>query len=351
MMKILITGGCGFVGSHLAMHLLKSGNSVTCMDNLSRRGSEVLLKRVTAAGASFVHGDVRNIEDLSRCASAEILIDCSAEPSVLVGSAGDDAWFVVNNNLIGSLNCFEWARKRDCGVLFMSTSRVYPYDIIGGANYVEEETRYRYADGLPGISERGVSEQCPLDGFRSLYGSTKLAAEFILKEYSINYDLPAVIDRCGVIAGPWQLGKVDQGVFTYWLLRHYFNKPLQYIGYEGKGKQVRDLLHVEDLCSLIDSQINRINDFRGDIFNAGGGMQSSLSLLETTAICQKLTGNRVDISPVPKGRPADLPWFVMDNAKTEKTFGWRPGKSAKDVLHDIHDWISENEQTISANIL
>jgi CDP-paratose 2-epimerase len=210
------------------------------------------------------------MEDLQRISGRfDLIIECSAEPSVLVGTQGADASFMVNNNLIGSLNCFELARQRRMAILFLSTSRVYPYDGLNRLSFSEGETRFEYANNASGVSANGVSVDFPINGARSLYGATKLASEIMLQEYSQSYDLPAVINRCGVVAGPWQLGKVDQGVFTFWLAQHYFGKDLKYIGFGGKGKQVRDLLHIQDLVNLIEKQIARIEEFRGQVFNVG----------------------------------------------------------------------------------
>ena len=127
-----------------------------------------------------------------------------------------------------------------------------------------------------------MSEAFPLDGPRTLYGATKLAAELLVTEYRAAFGLRTVIDRCGVIAGPWQMGKVDQGVFTHWVLSHYFGRELSYIGYGGRGKQVRDLLHVADLVDLVEDQLLRPDHWDGVTANVGGGPEVSLSLLETT---------------------------------------------------------------------
>ena len=121
------------------------------------------------------------------------------------------------------------------------------------------------------------------------------------------YGLRGVINRCGVIAGPWQFGKVDQGVFTLWMLAHYFKKDnLKYIGFGGEGKQVRDLLHIEDLFNLVDFELKNMDKVNGRIYNVGGGKDISLSLLETTKICQEITGNIISIGKESGTRPADI---------------------------------------------
>ncbi len=346
MAHILITGGCGFIGSNLAVALAQDGHQITCFDNLSRRGSEILLARTREHGCAFAHGDIRSVEDLMRLkGDFDIMIECSAEPSVLVGTQGADAVFMLNNNLVGSLNCFEMARQRGMGVLFLSTSRVYPFKPLNDLSYDEAETRFEFNGSGPGVSKRGVAIDFPLNtGSRSLYGATKLASEVILQEYSQQYDMPCIINRCGVIAGPWQLGKVDQGVFTYWLAQHVFGGTLKYIGFGGKGKQVRDLLHVYDLVDLVRKQIAALPNYRGQIFNAGGGAQTSLSLLETTALCRRITGKTLDVTPDPVDRPADVIWYMTDNGNTEPTFDWKPTRSPETILGDIHEWLTEHKQ-------
>ncbi|MHC1776986.1 MAG: NAD-dependent epimerase/dehydratase family protein [Lentimicrobium sp.] len=343
-MNILITGGCGFVGSNTAISLKTEGHQITCLDNLLRRGSELILSRVLEHGCEFIHGDIRNYEDLNKLdQNYDIMIECSAEPSVLAGINGRDAYPLININLNGAINCFEYCRRTQTGIIFLSTSRIYPYDIISSFNYIEEETRFILNENEFNYSEEGIGVDFQLNGLRSLYGATKLAAEFILKEYSNNYNIPSIINRFGVIAGPWQLGKVDQGVFTFWMANHFFKKPLNYIGYGGKGKQVRDVIHINDAIDLLKIQIKALDRYKGEIFNVGGGSFSSLSLLETTKICEELTGNKLNINSIIDNRPADLIWFKMNNSKTEAEFSWKPQRSAIKILEDIFLWMKSNE--------
>lgn len=352
MKSILITGGCGFIGSNLAVAFRRTGSEVVAFDNLSRRGSAALCQRVQEHGVRFVQGDIRNPADLDGVTGAfDLMIECSAEPSVLVGTQGADARFMVDNNLVGSLHCFEWARARRVPVLFLSTSRVYPYRALDALPLVERETRFALEASGVGFGPDGVDLDFPLAGARSLYGATKLASEIVLQEYAGQYDLPAVINRCGVVAGPWQLGKVDQGVFTHWLLSHYFNRPLSYIGFGGRGKQVRDLLHVDDLTALVLLQAARMAEFRGEVFNVGGSTTANLSLCETTRLCQTLTGRTLDIGSDPVERPADLRWFVMNNRAVTARLGWKPKRGAEDILRDTYEWIHRNEGTLRASLL
>ncbi len=214
----------------------------------------------------------------------------------------------------------------------------------------EAPTRFEIAaeQPLPGVSPAGISEAFPLEGARTLYGATKLAAELLIEEYRAGLGVPAVIDRCGVIAGPWQMGKVDQGVFTHWMLAHHFGNPLTYIGFGGEGKQVRDLLHVEDLVDLVERQLLDPGAWDGRTVNVGGGRECSLSLQETTAICRQLTGNEVPIEPVLETRQGDVPIYLSDCARLFGLDQWRPRRSASQVLTDIHEWVASDPERIAA---
>ena len=165
--------------------------------------------------------------------------------------------YVVQSNLFGAYHCLELARQHRAQVVFLSTSRVYPVAPLQQLALIETETRFELGarQSVPGVSAAGVAEDFPLAGARTIYGATKLAAELLIEEYRASFGIRAVVDRCGVIAGPWQMGKVDQGVFTHWMLAHRLSRPLRYIGFGASGKQVRDLLHVDDLVELIDEQL------------------------------------------------------------------------------------------------
>jgi CDP-paratose 2-epimerase len=168
----------------------------------------------------------------------------------------------------------------------------------------------------------------------------------LVAEYADSFGVPAVIDRCGVIAGPWQMGKVDQGVFTHWLLAHRLGRPLSYIGYGGSGKQVRDLLHVDDLCELILEQLGDPGAWDGETLNVGGGVEGSLSLRETTALCRELTGNEVAIEPVAEPRPGDVPLYASDCRRLYARTAWRPSRGPRVILEDTLAWIEANEHAV-----
>lgn len=346
--KILITGGAGFVGSNLAMNLKKrySESEIYCLDNLKRRGSELNISRFKEANINFVHGDIRNKEDLD-FKELDLVIECSAEPSVLAGLDGS-VEYVMNTNLVGTLNCLELARKLNARFIFLSTSRVYPYKPLNEANIVESDSRFDFSDDqeILGLSSKGVSEDFPVMGVRSIYGATKFASELFITEYMESFGMEAVVNRFGCIAGPWQMGKVDQGVMTLWVARHVFKKDLKYIGFGGKGKQVRDFLHIDDLIDVIDLQMQNFSKVNGQTLNIGGGLENSVSLNELTKMCEKYTGNKIKIDSDPVTRNADLKVYITNNSKITNLLKWKPKKTIDDIVKDTADWVESNKSTL-----
>ncbi|MEA2445518.1 MAG: CDP-paratose 2-epimerase [Thermoleophilales bacterium] len=349
--RVLITGGAGFVGANLCLELAARHPDwrIVAFDNLKRRGSEINLPRLKEAGVEFAHGDVRSLADLLELDPVNAIVECSAEPSVLAGIDGGTE-YVVNTNLSGAYHCLELARRDHAQMIFLSTSRVYPVAAQESIAWTEAETRFEIApeQELQGVSPAGISEAFPLEGARTLYGTTKLSGELLIAEYAETFGIPATINRCGVIAGPWQMGKVDQGVFTHWVLSHYTGRSLRYIGYGGKGKQVRDLLHIDDLVDLIEDQLLRPEHWSGSTANVGGGRDCSLSLLETTEICRELTGNAVQVEATDETRPGDLRIYLSDCGRLFEHTDWRPRRGPRDILVDIFEWIRNNERSVLA---
>jgi CDP-paratose 2-epimerase len=352
--RVLITGGAGFVGANLAIELAGRHTDweLIALDNLHRRGSELNLPRLREAGVSFVQADVRALDELLALGPVDAIVECSAEPSALAGVDGDTR-YLVETNLTGAYHCLELARRDGAQVVFLSTSRVYPYGRLDSLAFEEGPARFELApeQSVPGASAAGIAESFPLDGARTLYGATKLAAELLVAEYAAAFDLRTVVDRCGVIAGPWQMGKVDQGVFTYWLLAHYFDRELRYIGYGGEGKQVRDLLHVADLVDLVDDQLARPDHWAGATVNVGGGRATSLSLAETTELCRELTGKQPAVTAAGEERPGDVRIYLSDCRRLFELTDWRPQRDARAVLADTLAWIEANERAVSAALL
>ena len=347
--RILISGGAGFVGSSLAIGLKKLHPDwqIICLDNLRRRGSELNLPRLKALEIEFAHGDVRSTDDLdSEVFDIDVIIDCSAEPSVLAGLSSPQ--YVLQTNLVGTINILELARKSNADLIFLSTSRIYSIEPLSSLDIVETATRLELAEfqTISGVSHAGITEDFPIDSYRSLYGTTKLASELLIAEYRQAYGLRAIVNRCGVLTGPWQMGKVDQGVIVLWIAAHYFQKSLKYIGYGGTGKQVRDFLHIDDLLRLIDYQLDNFALCDGDVLNVGGGRYSNLSLKELTSLCQEVTGNKIEIEPVTTERAGDIPIFITDCDRLKQKTQWQPTIEPEKTIEDIYHWIVNYEDSL-----
>ncbi len=347
-MKILITGGSGFVGSNLAISLSNIvGYKIIVFDNLKRRGAELNLIKFNELGIEFIHGDIRCNDDLETIGEIDLIIDASAEPSVLAGLESGHRQ-LININLIGTINLMDLAVKRNAKFIFLSTSRIFPIEKLNKISFEEQDTRYSIINkqNITGVNQNGISEFFPKNGPKSLYGASKYAIEVLIEEYTEFLGLQAVVNRCGVIAGPGQMGKVDQGVASLWVARHFWKKPLSYFGYGGSGKQVRDMLHIDDLVDLIIIQINNFETCQKQIFNVGGGNSSSSSLLELTKICQETTGNKLEIKSVNEDRVADIRIYISDNNKIESVLNWKPKKNVSDIVIDMFSWIKENEGSL-----
>lgn len=339
--RIVVIGGAGFIGSNLALFLKRDypDCKIVALDNLYRRGSEFSLKRLKSGGVEFLHGDIRCPEDLLPLGQFDLLIDCSAEPSVLAGYSNDPT-YLIRTNLLGTIHCLEAAKKVRADLLFLSTSRVYSIPKLKELPLVSKQTRFELDPSAAGAgwSSRGIQKTFSVDSPRSLYGTTKLASELLLQEYAHTYGLNILINRCGVVAGPWQMGKVDQGFVSLWIGRHLFGEKLKIM---GTGRQVRDVLHIDDLYRLLKIQLKNIGAHQGTIYNVGGGHSNSVSLEELTHWCTDRFGRKLEIERDGNLHPADIPYYVADNSEVTAATGWAPEKSLTETFTDIGKWFQE----------
>jgi len=353
--KVLVTGGCGFAGAQLAAHLRRRGRQVIAMDNLVRRGSELNLPFLKRHGIEFVHGDVRNREDLAQLPSGiDLICEASAQPSVVTGYA--NPMFDISNNALGLINVLELARVRGCPLIFWSSSRVYGADKLNALPRREEATRLAWCEEppqtggahrqVPGFDPRhGIAEDFSVDGAqRSIYGLSKLMADLACQEYADAFGVKTVINRFGVLSGAGQFGKTDQGWVTWWALAFHFGLPLRYLGWQGK--QVRDVLFVEDMCRLVELEMENLDRIAGQVFNVGGGAGNSLSLMEATALLRELCGRDVPIAVEPEPRKADPCIYITDNRKVERVLGWKPQMGIRAGYQRILEWIREHENEL-----
>ncbi|WP_139921385.1 NAD-dependent epimerase/dehydratase family protein [Hymenobacter sp. DG01] len=341
-MKILVTGGAGFVGFNLLCYLKDSYPTYQLLayDNLKRLGSEQNVPSLLARGIEFVHGDIRNAQELQQVGAVDVIIHCASDASVL-GGITSSSELIVQNNLLGSINVFEYAAQCNAKLVYFSTNRIYSCESLNALAYMEQETRFTLEENqqLAGVSDQGISEQFPILLSKTFYGATKYCGEVLLQEYAAYKGLQYVVNRFGVISGKGQFGMESQGVIAYWLRQHLEKKPLKYIGFGGSGKQVRDALHVADVCALVDLQLQHFDSVQGNVFNAGGGYANSFSLLELTGYCEALTGNSVPIQVVADQRAGDIPIYYTDNSHVTAALGWVPQRSIHDILSDLLDWL------------
>jgi CDP-paratose 2-epimerase len=340
-MRMLITGGCGFVGANLAKHFAGQGHEVIALDNLVRRGSEFNLPDLAARGVRFVHGDVRCAEDLAGLPRCDVICETSAQPSAIDGYA--NPMFDLTNNTFGLAHVLEKARRDEAVLILWSTNKVYSGDRINAVPRVERETRWEW-DAASGYAARGFSfargfsEAFDVDGGQhSIYGVSKLCADLLCQEWHDAFGVRTVVNRFSCLAGPGQFGKSAQGWVAWWVIAFHFGLPLTYIGWNGK--QVRDALFTPDINRLVELEITQIDRCAGRVFNIGGGPERSLSVRELTAWCERRFGRAVPIRLEPTPRKADHVIYLSDTRSAEQTLGWRPQVGLDEGLEEIIAWV------------
>ncbi len=336
-MKILITGGCGFVGSNIAIYLKKNYKNaqIYSLDNLIRNGSRLNRNRLKAYKIKNYNFDIKKNDNFKKLPTFNLIIDCCAEPAIEVSKKEPDR--VFNTNLIGTFNVLKKCIKDKTDIIFLSSSRVYSIEKL--RSLVKSEKLLK-----PLKIKREIDETFSVDSASSLYGFTKLASEKLIREMFFKTNLKYIINRFGVIAGPWQFGKQDQGFVTLWLARHLFKKKLAYIGFGGNGFQVRDLLHIDDVCKIISLQIKKLKKINNETFNIGGGPKNTISLKDLTRKCEIMTNNKIRIQKISKTSDYDIPYYVTNNNKIKKFYNWIPSKKIESILIDIYFWLKKNKK-------
>ena len=333
-MKILVTGGCGFVGANICLALKKKSNKVFSLDNLSRKSSVLNFEILKKKGIKNYKIDIFNEKKIQKLIKFDLIIDCCAEAAVEVSKKDIDR--VFNTNLIGTFNLLKKAKKDKSKIIFISSSRVNSIieinNIIGKKNLKKKIK----------INKR-INENFDTLKPKSLYGFTKLASELLIEEFSYAFGLKYIINRCGVISGPMQFGKQDQGFVSLWVWKHILNKNLKYIGFGGHGNQVRDVLHIDDLVSLINLQIKKLNKIYNKKICVGGSKKSNTSLKNLSSICQKITGNKLKYTKIKKTSIYDIPYFITDNTLANKIYKWQPKKNIIDIVKDNYKWLMKNK--------
>ena len=336
-MKILITGGCGFVGSNLALFLKKKGFTVHTLDNLTRKGSTYnsnLLKKQKIKNYKI---NISNIKKIKSLPKYDLILDCCAEAAVEISKNDFDK--VINTNLIGTINILKKSKNDKSKIIFISSSRIYPLEEM---NKIIKNKNLKSKIKI----SKMFSEKDKIIGPKTIYGLTKLCSEMLIEEFSYAYKLKYLINRCGVISGPLQFGKQDQGFVSLWIWRHLNKKKLSYIGYGGYGNQIRDVLHIDDLSELILLQIKNINKINNKLFTVGGSKTSYTSLSQLTKLCQKITGNKIKMGKVSKTSSYDIPYYLTDNTHVSNTYRWKPKRNINQVVMDTFLWLKKNKPII-----
>jgi CDP-paratose 2-epimerase len=338
-MKVLITGICGFAGNLVAQFLTEQIENLEIhgLDNLLRAGSERNRAELLRRGVRYVHGDLRARSDVDALPACDWVIDAAANPSVLAGVDGRSSpRQLTEHNLAGTLNILEYCRLYKAGLMLLSTSRVYsvrdlaslPVRVDANAFLLDANAALPQSTSVAGITET-FSVRPPI----SLYGATKLSSEIMALEYGLSFGFPVWINRCGVLAGAGQFGTAEQGIFSYWLHAHASRLPLRYIGFGGRGYQVRDAFHPADLTKLLTLQMRR-DPPEDPVYNVSGGAKNAMSLAQLTEWCNDRFGAH-EPQPDTRPRPFDIPWLVLDHARVTQDFGWTPERPLPAILDEI----------------
>jgi len=335
-MHYLITGGAGFIGSNYVHRLLGRGERVTIYDNLSRHGAMANLDwlRETHGDNAFalICGDVRDAALLAAATrDVDVIVHLASQVAVTTSVLHPREDFEIN--VTGTLNVLEAARLvgNHPALLFASTNKVY-----GGMESLiveEHETRYAYR-----AYPYGIPETYPLD-FHSPYGCSKGAGDQYVRDYARIYDLPTVVFRQSCIYGPRQFGVEDQGWVAWFIIAALLERPITIY---GDGKQVRDLLYIEDLLNAYDAAIANIKRVGGQIYNVGGGAANQLSVWrEFGPLLERLTGREIPVRWC-NWRPGDQRIFVADIRKAAEQLGWRPHVGVEEGITRLYHWVQEN---------
>jgi len=340
MMEYLITGGCGFLGSNLASAVLKRGEELIIFDNLYRAGSEKNLKWLKEQGNfQFIHGDIRNrvdIENTIKESKPDVIFHLAGQVSMTISIKNPQFDFEVN--AIGTFNLLDSVRKYslDSIVIYSSTNKVY--GDLEWVKYKETETRYitpDFPDGFP--------EKIPLD-FHSPYGCSKGTADQYMLDFARIFNLKTVVFRHSSVYGDRQFATYDQGWIGWFCQKAIETKKgilKEPFTISGNGKQVRDVLHVDDVVGLYFKTIEKIDKMKAQAFNIGGGIENSLSLLELFEILVKELRVKLSYTKLP-WRASDQKIFVADNNKIKNLLGWMPEINKAEGIKMMLGWLNDN---------
>lgn len=340
--KVLITGGAGFIGCNLANKFCELGGSVYIFDNLSRKGSEQNLGWLQRKGVNFVKGDVRDYRKLGQFfvshEDIDIVVHLAAQTAVTTSISNPREDFEIN--ALGTLNILEAIRNSRCDPIFIFSSTNKIYGAMEDVEVMETETGYQFQHLV-----NGAAENTPLD-FYSPYGCSKGTADQYVRDYFRIYGVKTVVLRLSCVYGCRQFGVEDQGWIAWFTIASILGKPLTIY---GNGKQVRDILFIDDLVNLIQLVINNISITKGKAYNVGGGKNNRLSLLDLISLLEQELKTRIRVS-YSKYRLGDQRIFISDNSRIKRDTGWEPNTSPAEGIRKLIEWVKENKDLISEQL-
>lgn len=343
-MKVLVTGGAGFVGSHVAEYYAKHGDDVIVYDNLSRAK---LLNYSTSNAMhnwnylknnydmSLIKGDIREAKQLEKASKGiDVIIHTAAQTAVTTSMVDQRTDFEIN--ALGTFNVLEVARKNNASVVYCSTNKVYG-DNVNKIEVKEKDTRYEFADknfrnGIPETFSTDLCEHTP-------YGASKFAADVYVQDYARRNEIDAAVFRMSCIYGTRQFGVEDQGWVAWFTIATLLGKPITIY---GDGKQVRDMLYVTDLVAAFDAFVQRRSKLHHGVYNMGGGMENTMSLIELLDYLEEVAGKRSEIS-YDDWRPSDQKVYISDISRAKQELGWKPQVNSREGVNKLINWVSENK--------
>ncbi len=333
-MKIFITGGAGFIGCNCAKHFMEAGHEVIVLDNLSRPGSNLNLEWLQSLGQfQFIKGDIRNFNLIEKCLGdnkdIEVVIHLAAQTAVTASIINPRKDFEIN--ALGTLNLLEAVRlsESDPVVIYASTNKVY--GSLENLRIRRNAAKYELID-----YPNGIPENFPLD-FHSPYGCSKGAADQYVRDYHRIYGMRTVVFRQSCIYGPRQYGVEDQGWVAWFILSALDGKMITIY---GDGRQVRDVLYIEDLINAFSKAIDRIHFAKGGVYNVGGGHNNQLSLLELVEIMKSVLNLKARYE-FDSWREGDQKVYISDISRCTTGFSWEPTFSPLDGIKLLHSWCSK----------
>jgi CDP-paratose 2-epimerase len=354
-MKIAITGGCGFVGSNLAEQFARTGHTVIALDNLTRQGSTLNRERLKKYGVTFIPADIRNPEDLESLYGCDAVLNCAAQASLT--RAEHEPVFNFANNTIGLLNLLEIVKITKAPLIHWGSNKIYPAEKINAIPAVEKKTRFewnpdpeKHADysgltmcmGPDGkMRPKGITEDFPLGkGGRSMYGASKTCADILCQEYREAYNLSIFANRFSCLAGPWQYGVVDQGWYVWFIIAAFFSIPITFYGWQGK--QVRDVLFIDDVVRLVERQLSSalVGTSSGGVYNIGGGPANRVSLCEHVDMLRAAGLRPVIEDAQASPRRGDQLIYISDTSRAQNDFSWLPEITLEQGFRECLNWVT-----------